>query len=99
MFGFLSGIFSKTRVIKIIIIVMLLSALGFLYWRHQDTLRELGGQAQTIMQQLQTIEDISERLEQIEEQRKVEIELLEGYIRESRELVERSRGSPRYEYD
>ena len=78
------GIFKSKKVIIPVIIALVV---GVAWWRFEGALRETGRQAQVILQQAQTIEDIATQLEKLEEQRNKEIILIEEYIEESREIT------------
>lgn len=83
MFGLLTTTKSK---IKITIIVVLIGALATIGWMHRDLLLEAGKQSQVIIQQLQTLDDMEERVSELEEMREMERGLLDEYLKELREF-------------
>ncbi|WP_028575033.1 hypothetical protein [Desulfonatronovibrio hydrogenovorans] len=69
MMGLFAIFKSKKIIIPLIMVFLLAGVAGFVWWRFEDALRETGRQAQIIIQQIQDLKDMEQRISEIEAER------------------------------
>ena len=82
---------SRTK-IKIGVVVTLIGIIGFLGWRYESAIRTTAQQAYQITQQLQHIDDMSNRIDEIKELQETNKRLMEEYVQHTREITAEYKG-------